>query len=141
GIEKTFEAKKYEQGTALTPRMDYLSPMVNTWCYVLAVEKLLEITPPIRAEYLRVIMGELTRINSHLVWLGTHALDIGASSLFLYCFREREMILDIYEMITGARMMESWIRPGGVATDVPPGFEEAVQQILDIFPRRFDDYE
>ncbi|MCZ7572747.1 MAG: NADH dehydrogenase (quinone) subunit D [Ardenticatenaceae bacterium] len=141
GIEKTFEAKKYEQGTTLTPRIDYLSPMINTWCYVMAVEKLLEITPPRRAEYLRVIMGELTRINSHLVWLGTHALDIGASSLFLYTFREREMILDVYEMISGARMMASWFRPGGVAYDVPPGFAEAVEQILDLFPERFDDYE
>jgi NADH-quinone oxidoreductase subunit D len=141
GIEKTFERLKYEQGTALTPRMDYLSPEYNTWAYVLAVEKLLEIKPPLRAEYIRVILGELTRIKSHLVWLGTHALDIGAMSVFLYCFREREMISDIYEMVSGARMMASYIRPGGVAWELPPGFEEAVQAVLDLLPERLADYE
>ncbi|MGH2544340.1 MAG: NADH-quinone oxidoreductase subunit D, partial [Ardenticatenaceae bacterium] len=141
GIEKNFERLKYEQGTTLTPRMDYLSPMYNTWCYVACVEKLLEVTPPPRAEYARVILGELTRLNSHLVWLGTHALDIGAMSVFLYAMREREMILDIYEMVSGARMMASYFRPGGLAWELPPGFEEAVQAVLDILPARIDDYE
>ncbi|MBA3533892.1 MAG: NADH-quinone oxidoreductase subunit D [Ardenticatenales bacterium] len=141
GIEKTFETLRYDQGTALTPRIDYLSPMNNTWCFIMAVEKLLEITPPPRAEYVRVILGELTRINSHLVWLATHALDIGAMSVFLYCFREREMILDIYEMVSGARMMDSYYRAGGLAWDIPPGFIEAVQAILDILPARIDEYE
>ena len=141
GIEKTFERLRYDQGSVLTPRMDYLSPMNNTWCFMLTVERLLEITPPPRAEYARVILGELTRISSHLVWLGTHALDIGAMSVFLYCFREREMIMDIYEMVSGARMMDSYFRAGGLAWDLPPGFESAVQAILDILPERFDDYE
>ncbi|MDQ4076173.1 MAG: NADH dehydrogenase (quinone) subunit D [Chloroflexota bacterium] len=141
GIEKTFERLKYEQGTTLTPRMDYLSPMYNTWGFVASVERLLEITPPIRAEYARVILGELTRLSSHLVWLATHALDVGAMSVFLYGFREREMISDIYEMVSGARMMASYFRPGGLAWELPPGFEEAVQAILDIFPERIDEYE
>jgi NADH-quinone oxidoreductase subunit D len=141
GIEKTFERLKYEQGTTLTPRMDYLSPSDNTWAFVASVEKLLEIKPTPRAEYARVILGELTRLNSHLVWLATHALDIGAMSVFLYCFREREMILDIYEMVSGARMMASYFRPGGLAWELPPGFEEAVQAVLDIYPSRIADYE
>ena len=141
GIEKTFERLRFDQGTTLTPRIDYLSPMNNTWCYVGAVEKLLEIKPPPRAEYVRVILGELTRISSHLVWLGTHALDIGAMSAFLYALRERELIIDIYEMVSGARMMASYFRAGGLAWDLPAGFEEAVQAILDIMPKRIDDYE
>ncbi len=141
GIEKTFERLKYEQGTTLTPRTDYLSPLYVTWAYVACVERLLDIKPTPRAEYVRIIMGELTRLNSHLVWLGTHALDIGAMSVFLYAFREREMILDIYEMVSGARMMESYIRPGGLAWDIPAGFEDAVQAILDILPERIEDYE
>ena len=141
GIEKTFERLRFDQGTTLTPRTDYLSPMNNTWCYVGAIEKLLEITPPPRAEYARVILGELTRISSHLVWLGTHALDIGAMSVFLYALRERELIVDIYEMVSGARMMASYFRAGGLAWDLPPGFEEAVQAIIDIMPGRIADYE
>ena len=141
GIEKTFERLRFDQGTTLTPRIDYLSPMNNTWCYVGAVEKLLEIKPPPRAEYVRVILGELTRISSHLVWLGTHALDIGAMSAFLYALRERELIIDIYEMVSGARMMASYFRAGGLAWDLPAGFEEAVQAIVDIMPERIDDYE
>ncbi len=115
--------------------------MINTWGYVGAVEKLLEVTPPPRAEYARVILGELSRLSSHLVWLGTHALDIGAMSVFLYAFREREMISDIYEMVSGARMMASYFRAGGLAWDLPPGFEEAVWAVLAILPERIDDYE
>ncbi len=141
GIEKTFEHKKYEQGVTLTPRLDYLSNMFNTWCFCMAVEKLLEIEIPPRAEYARVILGELQRIASHLVWLGTHALDIGALSVFLYCFREREMILDIFEMVSGARMMTSYFRPGGLAWDLPDGFEEAVSNFIELFPERVDNYE
>ncbi len=141
GIEKTFEHKKYEQGVTLTPRLDYLSNMFNTWCFCMAVEKLLEIEIPPRAEYARVILGELQRIASHLVWLGTHALDIGALSVFLYCFREREMILDIFEMVSGARMMASYFRPGGLAWDLPDGFEEAVSNFIELFPERVDNYE
>jgi NADH-quinone oxidoreductase subunit D len=105
------------------------------------VEKLVGIDVPIRAQYLRVILMELTRMNSHLVWLGTHALDIGAMSVFLYCFREREMIMDIYEMVSGQRMMASYFRPGGLWRDLPPGFEEAVRQVLQVMPGRIDEYE
>ena len=141
GIERTFEHLRWDQGPTLCPRMDYLSPMVNEWGFVGAVEKLLEITVPPRAEYARVILSELTRLSSHLVWLGTHALDIGAMSVFLYCFREREMISDIYEMVSGARMMASYFRVGGLAWDLPPGFDEAVNAVLDIFPERIAEYE
>jgi NADH-quinone oxidoreductase subunit D len=141
GIEKTFETLRYDQGTTLTPRMDYLSPMNNTWAYVGAVEKLLDIKPPPRAEYIRVLLGELTRINSHLVWLGTHALDIGAMSVFLYAFRERELILDIYEMVSGVRMMDSYFRAGGLAWDLPNGFAEAVNKVIDVIPKAVDEYE
>jgi NADH-quinone oxidoreductase subunit D len=141
GIEKTFETLRYDQGTTLTPRMDYLSPMNNTWAYVGAVEKLLDIKPPPRAEYIRVLLGELTRINSHLVWLGTHALDIGAMSVFLYAFRERELILDIYEMVSGVRMMDSYFRAGGLAWDLPNGFAEAVNKVIEVIPNAVDEYE
>lgn len=141
GIEKTFEYKTYEQGTTLTPRMDYLSNMFNTWCYCRAVEHLLEIEIPPRAQYVRVILGELQRINSHLVWLGTHALDLGALSPFLYAFREREMILDIFEMVSGARMMASYFRPGGLAYDLPDGFKDVVANAIEVLPDRVDNYD
>lgn len=141
GIEKTFEYKKYEQGTTLTPRMDYLANMFNTWCYCRAVEHLLEIDVPRRAQYIRVVLGELQRIGSHLVWLGTHALDLGATSPFLYTFREREMILDVFEMVSGARMMASYFRPGGVAYELPDGFKEVVYDLIDLLPERIDNYD
>jgi NADH-quinone oxidoreductase subunit D len=141
GIEKIAEAKRYLQVVPTTDRMDYLSPMSNNLVYSMAVEKLLGIEVPERAQGIRVLMAELTRINSHLVWLGTHALDIGAMSVFLYCFREREKILDLYEMVGGQRMMSSYIRPGGVKEDLPPGFEGAVGAFLDEFPARVDEYE
>jgi NADH-quinone oxidoreductase subunit D len=125
----------------MTDRMDYLSPMTNNMCYIMAVEKLLgiEITP--RAQMIRLILAELSRISSHLVWLGTHALDLAAMSVFLYCFREREYILDIYEMIAGQRMMVSYFRPGGLWRDVPEEFEPAVRHFLDFFPAKLADYE
>ena len=104
GIEKNMEAKRYEQSITMTDRMDYLNPMGNNLAYCLAMEKLIDLDVPPRA-VIRVLLAELTRINSHLVWLGTHAMDIGAMSVFLYCFREREMILDIFEMVSGQRMM------------------------------------
>jgi len=141
GIEKNMEAKKYDQALVMTDRIDYLNPMGNELVYCLAIEKLAELDVPLRAQYVRVIVAELTRINSHLVWLGTHALDIGAMSVFLYCFREREKLLDIFEMISGQRMMASYIRPGGLWRDVTPDFEPAVRDFLDYFPRRIDDYE
>jgi len=141
GIEKTCEAKFYQQVVVLTDRIDYLCPMTNNLCYVLAVEKLLGLEIPPRAQWLRVMLNELTRINSHLVWLGTHALDIGAMSVFLYCFREREDVLRIFEMVSGQRMMTSYFRVGGLALDVPLGFMEKVKAFADIFPGRVDEYE
>ncbi len=141
GIEKNMESKTYTQALVMTDRMDYLAPMSNNFGYILAVEKLLgvEVTP--RAEVIRVILGELTRILSHLVWLGTSALDVAAQSVFLYCFREREYILDIYEMVAGQRMMASYFRPGGLWRDVPEEFVPAVRNFLDFFPSRIDDYD
>jgi NADH-quinone oxidoreductase subunit D len=141
GIEKTAEDKNYLKAIPLTDRTDYLAPMSNNLAFSGAVEKLVGIDVPIRAQYLRVVLAELTRMNSHLVWLGTHALDIGAMSVFLYCMREREMILDIYEAVSGARMMSSYIRPGGLWRDVPASFNDLVKRILDVFPGRLLNYE
>ena len=141
GFEKTYEAKTYLQCVTLTDRMDYLSPLSNNFGYSLAVEKLLGIEVPPRAQVARIILVELTRIASHLIWLGTQAIDLGAMSVFLYCFREREQLLDIFEMCSGQRMMTSYIRPGGLALDLPPGFEQAVDDFLRIFPDRMAEYE
>jgi len=141
GIEKNMEAKSYEKSIVMTDRMDYLSPMNNNFVYCLAIEKLADIDVPERAQVLRVILSEMTRINSHLVWLGIHGLDLGVTSSMIYCFREREKLLDIFEMVSGQRMMSTYFRPGGVWRDVPDEFEAAVQRILDEFPGRFDDYE
>jgi NADH-quinone oxidoreductase subunit D len=141
GIEKTAEDKTYIKAIPLTDRTDYLAPMSNNLAFCGAVEKLVGIDVPLRAQYLRVILMELTRMNSHLVWLGTHALDIGAMSVFLYCLREREMILDIYSEVSGARMMSSYIRPGGLWRDVPSSFDSLVKKILDVFPGRVGEYE
>jgi len=141
GIEKTCEAKFYQQVVPLTDRIDYLCPMTNNLCYVLAVEKLLGLEVPPKAKWLRVLMNELTRINSHLVWLGTHALDIGAMTVFLYCFREREDVLRIFEMASGQRMMTSYFRVGGIALEPPLGFFERVRKFVDRFPEKVDEYE
>ena len=141
GIEKNMEAKKYNQANTMTDRMDYLAPMSNNLVYVLAVEKLLGVDIPLRAQYIRVIMTELTRLNSHLVWLGTHATDIGAMTMLLYTFREREKILKMYEMVSGVRMMSTYFRIGGLAQDVPAGFDKRVKEILDTFPSKIDEYE
>jgi NADH-quinone oxidoreductase subunit D len=141
GIEKNMESKTYEKALVMTDRMDYLNPMGNNLCYCLAVEKLAEIDVPERAQVIRVILAELTRINSHLVWLGTHALDLGAMSVFLYCFREREMILDMFEMVSGQRMMTSYFRPGGLWRDVTDDFIPTLTAFMDYFPRKVDDYE
>jgi len=141
GIEKTCEAKFYQQVVPLTDRIDYLCPMTNNLCYVLAVEKLLGLEIPPKAQWLRVMMNELTRINSHLVWLGTHAMDIGAMTVFLYCFREREEILRLFEAISGQRMMTSYFRIGGVALPPPLDFYDRVRKFADIFPSRIDQYE
>ncbi|HID85659.1 MAG TPA: NADH-quinone oxidoreductase subunit D [Anaerolineaceae bacterium] len=141
GVEKNMEAKRYWQAEVMTDRLDYLNPVGNNLAYCLAVEKLVDLDVPPRAQAIRVILAELQRISSHLVWLGTSALDIGALTPFLYCFREREIILDIFEMVSGARMMTTYIRPGGLWRDVPVEFEQAVRQFIDYFPRRIDQYE
>jgi len=141
GIEKTCEAKFYHQVVPLTDRIDYLCPMTNNLCYVLAVEKLLGLEIPPRAQWLRVMMNELTRINSHLVWLGTHAMDIGAMTVFLYCFREREEVLRLFEAVSGQRMMTSYFRVGGVALEPPLDFFGRVKKFADAFPSRVDEYE
>ncbi len=141
GIEKTCEAKFYQQVVPLTDRIDYLCPMINNLCYVLAVEKLLGLEIPPRAVWMRVMLSELQRISSHLVWLGTHAMDIGAMSVFLYCFREREDLLRIYEMVSGQRMMTSYFRIGGLAMEPPLGFFQAVKTFLDGFTEKIDEYE
>ena len=141
GIEKNMEAKTYLQALVMTDRMDYMNTVGNNLVYCLAVEKLVDLDVPRRAQTIRVILTELTRISSHLVWLGTHALDLAAMSLFLYCFREREIILDILEMCSGQRMMTSYIRPGGLWRDVPAEFEQAVRHFLRIFPARLKEYE
>jgi NADH-quinone oxidoreductase subunit D len=141
GIEKTCEAKFYQQVVPLTDRIDYLCPMTNNLCYALAVEKLLGLEIPPRAQWIRVMMNELTRINSHLVWLGTHAMDIGAMTVFLYCFREREDILRLFEAISGQRMMTSYFRIGGIALEPPLGFFDRLRKFADRFPSRVDQYE
>ncbi len=141
GIEKNIESKTYEKAVTLTDRMDYLAPMSNNTVYCLAVEKLVGLDVPVRAQVIRVICLELTRLNSHLVWLGTHAMDLGAMSVFLYCFREREFILEMFEMLSGQRMMGSYMRPGGVWRDLVPEFLPALNSFLDYFPAKVDDYE
>ena len=141
GIEKTMENKLYYKALPCTDRMDYLAPMSNNLGFCLAVEKLMEIEIPEKVRWARVCLAELTRINSHLVWLGTHALDLGAMSMLLYTFREREMILDIYEACGGQRMMTTYIRIGGLAHDLPPDFDKRVREIIKVIPERLVDYE
>ncbi len=142
GIEKTAEAKTYHQALVLTDRMDYLAPLCNNLGYSLAVEKLLGIEDEIndKIKYTRVLLAELQRIASHLVWLGSHAIDLGAMSVFLYCFRERELILDVFEYISGVRMMTSYICPGGLQAELPPRFAEKVRAFTSIFPDRLREY-
>jgi NADH-quinone oxidoreductase subunit D len=141
GIEKSCEDKTYSQAITLTDRIDYLNPLGNNLVYCLAVEKLLGLEIPKRAQYIRVMLVELQRISSHLVWLGTHALDMGAMSVMLYAFREREEILKIFERFSGQRMMTSYIRIGGLALEPPAGWREMVKKFLDMMPGRIDEYE
>jgi len=141
GFEKDFERVTYHQGTPWTDRMDYLSPPGNNLGWALAIEKLLGEEVPDRARRIRVIMVELARIGSHLIWVGTHGLDMGAQSTFLYAWRDRERILEINEMVSGVRMMTSFIRVGGLMADTPPGFEEAVSAFVRDFRDRCNDYE
>src|SRR5512139_4136678 len=141
GIEKNMEAKTYVKAEVMSDRLDYMNNMGNNLAYCLAVEKLVDLDVPPRAQALRVILTELERINSHLVWVGTFGLDLAAMSMFLYAFREREMILDIKELISGQRMMTTYFRPGGLWRDVPVEFETAVRNFLGMFPKRVDEYE
>ncbi len=141
GIEKNMEAKTYLKAEVMTDRLDYLNTVGNNLVYCLAVEKMLDIDIPPRAQALRVILAELQRLASHLVWLGTSSLDVAAMSVFLYAFREREIILDVLELVSGQRMMTTYIRPGGVWRDVPVEFDDAVRNILNTFPKRIDEYE
>ena len=141
GIEKSCEDKTYSQVITLTDRIDYLNPLGNNLAYCLAVEKLLGLEVPKRAQYIRVLLVELQRISSHLVWLGTHAIDLGAMSVFLYCFREREEILKIFELVSGQRMMTSYIRVGGLALEPPAGWMQRVEKFIKMMPSRIDEYE
>ena len=141
GVEKNMEAKTYQKAEVMSDRLDYMNPVGNNLAFSMAVEKLVDLDVPARAQAIRVILAELTRYQSHLVWLGTAALDLAAMSMFLYCFREREYILDVMEMCSGQRMMTTYIRPGGLWRDVPVEFEAAVRNILKTFPKRIDQYE
>jgi len=141
GFEKSFEDKTYTQGITLTDRMDYISSLSNNLGFCLAVEKLLDIEIPPRAQWIRVLLTELTRIQSHLVWLGSHAIDLGAMSLLLYCFREREDILHIFEMVSGQRMMTSYFRVGGLALEPPLGWLKRVEKFVKAFPGHLKEYE
>jgi len=130
GVEKLSEHRTYHQTLPLTDRLDYLAPMSNNLGYILTVEKLLGIEVPERAQTIRVIMTEMTRLASHLVWLACHALDIGAMTVFLYAFREREVVMETYELISGARMTSNFFRAGGLSQDVPPEFEKKVRDFV-----------
>jgi NADH-quinone oxidoreductase subunit D len=141
GIEKNMEAKTYIKAEVMTDRLDYMNTTGNNLAYCMAVEKLVDLDVPERAQSIRVILTELQRIASHLVWLGAFGLDLAAMSVFLYCFREREIILDILELCSGQRMMTTFIRPGGIWRDVPVEFESAVRDFLKMFPKRVDEYE
>ncbi|HXF27374.1 MAG TPA: NADH dehydrogenase (quinone) subunit D [Bryobacteraceae bacterium] len=142
GIEKQCEKENWQQAVTLTDRVDYLANLSNNLVYALAVEKLFpDMVIPPKAQWLRVMMTELSRIASHLVWLGTHALDLGAMTVFFYCFREREDILRILEMFSGQRMMTSYIRIGGVALEPPRGWEKAISKFIAGFPSKVDEYQ
>jgi len=140
GLEKTMESMTYYKALTITDREDYLSNLMNNLAYSLAVEKLMDVEVPPRARRLRLILNELERIASHLLWLGTHALDIGAMTLFFYTWRERDQILDIKEHLSGVRMMTSWICPGGLRGDGPEGWLHKVQKFVDGFPKKLDEY-
>jgi len=141
GIEKQCENKTYWQGITLVTRMDYLSPFFNIHAFTMSVEKLLELEVPPRAQWLRVMISELNRIASHLVWLGTSGLELGAISIFFYAYRERDRALDLFEMISGERMNHRYFQVGGCADDMPPGFEKLLRQFVTEMPSRIDEYE
>ena len=141
GMEKLFEYKKYQQGIVITDRMDYLNPLGNNLAYVMAAEKLLDLEIPERAQVIRVLMCELQRIASHMVWLGTSALDLGAMSIFFFCFKQREKILNLIEAASGGRLTPSYFRIGGLMMDLPAGFERRVKQFMDDFPEALNTFE
>ncbi len=141
GSETNMEAKTFTKALVMTDRLDYLNNLGNNLTYCLGIEKLMEVQVPERAQVIRVILAELQRISSHLVWLGTHCNDIAVQSMLFYCIREREYILNIFELVSGQRMMTSYFRPGGLWREVPAGFEEAVRAFLDYLPAQLDDYE
>src|SRR3954469_22491982 len=141
GMEKTAEAKTYVQALTITDRMDYLNPLGNNLAYSLAVEKLFSAVIPERAQVGRVLLAELTRINSHLVSIGSGSIDLGVTSVFLYCLREREKVLELFELLTGARMMTSFIRPGGLATDMDDDWLARTRTFIDSMPKHIDEYE
>jgi NADH-quinone oxidoreductase subunit D len=141
GIEKTAEQKKWQQVIPLVERMDYLSAQSNSMAFCLSVERLLGLEVPERVRWIRVLIAELQRINSHLVWLGTHGMEVGAVSVMLYCFRERELLLNVNEMLAGFRMFPSYMRVGGLREDLPRGFHDAVRSFLDRFGPKLDEYE
>src|ERR1019366_5459298 len=141
GIEKTAEQKKWQQIIPLVERMDYLSAHSNSMAFCLSVETLLGIEVPERVKHIRILLAELQRLNSHLVWLGTHGMELGAVSVMLYCFRERELLLNINELLAGFRMFPSYMRVGGLREDLPRGFHDAVRTFLDRLPGKLDEYE
>jgi NADH-quinone oxidoreductase subunit D len=141
GIEKTIEQKKWQQVIPLVERMDYLSAQSNSMAFCLSVERLLGVEIPQRVRDIRVLIAELQRINSHLVWLGTHGMEVGAVSVMLYCFAERELLLNINEMLAGFRMFPSYMRIGGLREDLPRGFHDAVRRFIDAFPGKLDGFE
>src|SRR5437899_9839260 len=141
GIVKTTEQKKWQQVIPLVERMDYLSAQSNSMAFCLSVERLLGIETPQRVTDIRVLIAELQRINSHLVWLGTHGMEVGAVSVMLYCFRERELLLNLNELLAGFRMFPSYMRVGGLREDLPRGFHAAVREVLDRMPGKLDEYE
>src|SRR6186997_189133 len=141
GIEKTAEQKKWQQIIPLVERMDYLGPQSNSLAFCLSVEKLIGLEMPDRVIWIRVLIAELQRLSSHLVWLGTHGMEIGAISVMMYCFREREQLLDLNERLAGFRMFPSYLRVGGLREDLPRGFKQAVKDFIDKFPAKLDEYE
>ncbi|MDH5526945.1 MAG: NADH dehydrogenase (quinone) subunit D [Nitrospirota bacterium] len=141
GTEKIAEAGSYQQVIPLTDRLDYICAMSNNWAYVRAVEKLLQVEVPERAEWLRTLMNELARLSGHLFWLGTQALDIGAMTVFFWTFREREIILDAFERICGARLTNSYMRVGGVENDIDERSVRELRELLAIFPQRIHEYD
>ncbi len=141
GFEKSIEQKSYWKAITYPARIDYLSFQQNELAFVLAIEKLLGVEPPPKAQWMRTLLAELTRIHSHLVWLGTTGLELGAISMFWYCFRERDRVLDLFEMVTGVRMHTRYFQAGGLAEDIPAGFAAECGRLADVMPKRIDEYE